>query len=243
MTTITSAADIKEEFGYRLEKELNRLGVTCFAYFVKSKNGNNRKPLVISNYPNEWIEQYFEDNLYRHDPVIHYGLHRVTPYSWSEARDHGNTQANDAVFRLSRTYDIESGFTFPLHDPTNRFVALSLCNRDQDPDFSRIVTRAMTPLMMLFLNTHDALATLMPPPEPEPEQVAFFEGNKICFQLTRRETDVLRWASQGKTYPEISIILGISVRTVKFHIENIVKKLDVSNAKHAIYKALHYDLI
>lgn len=243
MAFMTIAAEIREEFGYRLEKELHRLGLTCFAYFVQNKYGSNGKPLVISNYPDAWIDRYLRENLYRHDPVIHYGLHRVAPYSWSEARGCGKTPTGDSVFRLSRTFDIESGFSFPLHDPHNRFAALSLCNRDRNPEFGRIVANSMNPLMMLFLNTHDAFTALDPQPEQDPDPVAFFEGNKICFQLTKRETDVLRWASQGKTYPEISIILGISVRTVKFHIENIVRKLDVSNAKHAIYKALHYDLI
>ena len=101
----------------------------------------------------------------------------------------------------------------------------------------------MNMLMMLFLETHDALAKLIPSPKLTQEEVVFLNDNKNCYQLTERETDVLSWASQGKTYCEVAIILGISERTVKFHIENIIKKLDVSNAKHAIYKAKHYDLI
>ena len=55
--------------------------------------------------------------------------------------------------------------------------------------------------------------------------------------LTQQEHEILKWACIGKTYSEISLITSISVRTVKFHMRNIVEKLDVANAKHAISKA------
>lgn len=38
----------------------------------------------------------------------------------------------------------------------------------------------------------------------------------------------------GKTYSEISIIIGIKTGTIKFHMSNVVKKLGVCNAKQAI---------
>ncbi|HHQ6545834.1 helix-turn-helix domain-containing protein [Serratia fonticola] len=37
-----------------------------------------------------------------------------------------------------------------------------------------------------------------------------------------------------ETYQEIAIILDVKARTIKFHIGNIVKKMGVTNAKHAI---------
>lgn len=53
-------------------------------------------------------------------------------------------------------------------------------------------------------------------------------------RLTKRESEVLHWVSAGKTYWEISVILGIKECTVKFHIGNVVRKLDVCSAKQAI---------
>jgi DNA-binding CsgD family transcriptional regulator len=37
----------------------------------------------------------------------------------------------------------------------------------------------------------------------------------------------LNWVTQGKTNPEIAIILNISVKTVGHHIEHIMSKLGV----------------
>lgn len=55
-------------------------------------------------------------------------------------------------------------------------------------------------------------------------------------KLSNKETEVLRWVEEGKTNWEVSIILGISERTVKFHLSNIFKKYQVSNRIQAIIK-------
>ena len=56
--------------------------------------------------------------------------------------------------------------------------------------------------------------------------------------MTPRESEVLRWLGEGKTNPEIAIILGISVRTVHKHVERIYLKLGVENRQAAILKIL-----
>ena len=45
--------------------------------------------------------------------------------------------------------------------------------------------------------------------------------------LTQRESEVLAWIAEGKTNVEIAVILGISHRTVKRHVEDILPKLGV----------------
>jgi DNA-binding CsgD family transcriptional regulator len=56
--------------------------------------------------------------------------------------------------------------------------------------------------------------------------------------LTRREADVLRWLTIGKTNPEIGIILGISPLTVKTHVAHIFAKLDVETRTAASLRAM-----
>jgi DNA-binding CsgD family transcriptional regulator len=55
--------------------------------------------------------------------------------------------------------------------------------------------------------------------------------------LTPREADVLRWIAVGKTNWEIGQILGLSERTVKFHLYNSFGKLNVVNRTQAVIKA------
>lgn len=48
-------------------------------------------------------------------------------------------------------------------------------------------------------------------------------------KLTLRENEVLRWIADGKSNQQIAEILGISVGTVRKHIERIFDKLGVDN--------------
>ncbi|XHR29274.1 MAG: LuxR C-terminal-related transcriptional regulator [Chthoniobacteraceae bacterium] len=47
--------------------------------------------------------------------------------------------------------------------------------------------------------------------------------------LTAREHDVYQWLKAGKSNAEISIILGISIHTVKRHVEHILPKIGAEN--------------
>lgn len=53
-----------------------------------------------------------------------------------------------------------------------------------------------------------------------------------------REKEVLNWLKLGKTNWEISVILQISERTAKFHVGNIMKKLNAVTRGHAVAKAI-----
>lgn len=60
----------------------------------------------------------------------------------------------------------------------------------------------------------------------------------ISFGLTSREAEVLAWVVQGKTNPEIGIILGIRARTVGKHLERVYSKLGVETRTAAAARAL-----
>ncbi|WP_456460572.1 response regulator [Lutibacter sp.] len=62
-------------------------------------------------------------------------------------------------------------------------------------------------------------------------------------KLTNRETDILEHLSKGLIYNEIAENLIISPSTVRKHIENIYKKLQVHNKMEAVYKAKKHKLI
>ncbi len=58
-------------------------------------------------------------------------------------------------------------------------------------------------------------------------------------KLTRRETEILAWLSQGKTNVEIGLALSISPRTVKKHLEHIYSKLRVHRRSGAVARSMH----
>lgn len=56
--------------------------------------------------------------------------------------------------------------------------------------------------------------------------------------LSPREAEVLLWAAQGKTNPEIATILGISEETVKKHMKEILATLGVETRTAASLRAV-----
>jgi len=61
--------------------------------------------------------------------------------------------------------------------------------------------------------------------------------------LSEREVETLTWAARGKTSAEIAAILGLTKRTVDFHIDNARDKLGVSTRVQAAVKAVTGRLI
>jgi len=77
----------------------------------------------------------------------------------------------------------------------------------------------------------------------EGEGTAFFidtrvVDHKIGSELTRREKEVIELIAKGLTDIEIADILSLSERTVQVYIQNIFKKLEVSNRTEAAVKAV-----
>jgi LuxR family transcriptional activator of bioluminescence operon len=56
--------------------------------------------------------------------------------------------------------------------------------------------------------------------------------------LTGRETECLFWASEGKTSGEIACILGITERTVNYHLNQVTRKTGSMNRYQAIAKGI-----
>ncbi|BEV07399.1 XrtB/PEP-CTERM-associated transcriptional regulator EpsA [Methylophilus sp. DW102] len=61
--------------------------------------------------------------------------------------------------------------------------------------------------------------------------------------LSKREVEVLEWLQAGKTNWEIGNIMQVSPLTIKNHVQNILRKLDVENRSQAASKALKLGLI
>ncbi|MFK7766600.1 MAG: LuxR C-terminal-related transcriptional regulator [Mariniblastus sp.] len=61
--------------------------------------------------------------------------------------------------------------------------------------------------------------------------------------LTNRETQVLQHVAMGLSNREVGKSLGISVETVKEHVQNILRKLDVNDRTQAAVWAIRQDMI
>jgi DNA-binding NarL/FixJ family response regulator len=56
-------------------------------------------------------------------------------------------------------------------------------------------------------------------------------------QLNDREAEVLTWAARGRTSAQIAEFLGLSKRTIDFHLDNAREKLGAHTRTEAVVKA------
>jgi NarL family two-component system response regulator LiaR len=63
------------------------------------------------------------------------------------------------------------------------------------------------------------------------------------YRLTESERQVLTLMAEGMTNPQISERLVISTSTVRFHVSNILHKLDVTTRTRAVALAMRQHLI
>lgn len=76
-----------------------------------------------------------------------------------------------------------------------------------------------------------------------PEIAAAINSCNALPDLTERQQNVLRYVSQGLSNPEIAKILGVSVITIKKHMESILAKLGAANRSEAITIAVRIGLL
>lgn len=74
------------------------------------------------------------------------------------------------------------------------------------------------------------------------EQIPYIK-DKDYPSLSAKEKEILSWMAQGKDTLATSKILEITESTVKFHVRNIMAKLDAENRAHAVAIAIRDGLI
>ncbi len=141
------------------------------------------------------------------------------------------------IFDIAKHYRITAGYTFVVHDHYGNMGTLHICNHSHDAEmFNHLIVKNRANLQMQLLDTHERYVAHF-------GAAGFLFARDLRNPLSERENEVLHWASIGKTYEEIAVILNISERTVKFHMRNVVSKLKAVNAKHAIKKASDMHLL
>jgi DNA-binding NarL/FixJ family response regulator len=71
----------------------------------------------------------------------------------------------------------------------------------------------------------------------------FRPPERADYRLTSQETELLKLIVNGHSYKTAAAQLGITVRTVAFHLQNVYQKLQVHSKSEAVAKALRNKLV
>ena len=187
---------------------------------------------TITNYPNEWMQYYFEQKLQRFDPVVRYCFEKISPIRWCNLQHmpEYSSPEGDAIFKKAAELGLAYGISIPLKAHTGEICIFSLATANGveiDRRFNDALSSAQTFATELF----NSLTRINLTPSNKKEI------------LTARELECIFWACEGKTTWEMSQILDIAERTVIFHLTSATKKLGAVNRQHAVAKAITSGLI
>ncbi|MFP1751086.1 helix-turn-helix transcriptional regulator [Lonsdalea quercina] len=205
-----------------IENEMGAMSIETYAYLRINRSGCNFN--LISTYPKKWLDIYVKNKYYNFDPVVKKAKSKIMPFSWDQDC---NTRSH--IFEESKIYDISHGACFIAHGNDNTFSILSICDNGRGGNFINRLSEKEDKIQMILLKFFE-------------EDLA---AEKLSYNisLTLREQEILKWLGLGKTYNETSIICGISERTVRFHLMNILKKFNTNSTKYALIKAALYGFI
>jgi LuxR family transcriptional regulator, quorum-sensing system regulator BjaR1 len=209
------------------ESEIKACGFHAYIMAGLPAPGTALPELTLANgWPAEWFELYTRENFSVLDPVPRYGASTVQPFGWSEARyDKDDDPSAHLVMTRATEFRLKDGYCIPLHyDEGGAVISLATEHLQLDPV-------AKSALQLIGVYAHNRIRSLA---REQPERRDL---------LTAREREVLRWVAGGKTSWEISVILRISERTVKFHLVEASRKLNAVNRTSAVAKALARGLI
>lgn len=183
---------------------------------------SNPKTLMLNNYPGAWQARYRQKNYLAVDPTVRHGMRSLLPILWS---DDAFASARE-LWEEAQSFGLRVGWAQSSRDVNGAGGMLTLARSD-DPLSAGEMRDNGFKLTWLTQVAHLGMsrcltARLMP---------------EVEVTLSSREVGVLRWTAEGKTSSEVSEILGISERTVNFHINNAVAKLNASNKTAAAIRA------
>lgn len=213
---------------------LRRLGVLYFGYQILRCPGLNVTvtplPALISTFPDEWLELHCPDADALEDPVRAEALRNPLPFSWSTIAESAELTAwQQKICQEVGERGLGGPATLPIH-MQNDVAALTVVAEGSD---------TVLQSDLLYLLAHyfhlNARRPLI--------EVALTVSARRRSLLSPRETQILELSAAGKVTNEISMALGISAKSVEFHIEGAKRKLNVANRTHAVAKAIMLGLL
>lgn len=183
------------------------------------------KTIMLNNYPEAWQKRYVKQQYVRVDPTVQHCMLSLQPLVWSSQS--ANTQSQKDFWEEARSYGLNVGWAQSSRDFIGTRGMLTLA-RSADQLSEKEQKAQYTNMFWLSQTVHSSIAKIV-------NETEFAQFN---LYLTNREKEVLRWTAEGKTSAEIAQILGVTERTVNFHLGNSMQKLNVNNKISAAIRAV-----
>jgi DNA-binding NarL/FixJ family response regulator len=186
--------------------------------------------VVNASYPDEWLYLYWKNGFAEIDPVFKSALKSPGTQHWHEIYQNMSSEKEQEFIATARQFGLRDGITTGSVDQACGVATFCSFASEEALDGKRLVP------LVEYLGSYIHMALLKTAPKSLPQTDRFVKG------LSSREVTILNWMKNGKTNWEIGKILGVSERTIRFHIESIFSKLEVTSRSQAVATAIEHGL-
>ncbi|MGL5815421.1 LuxR family transcriptional regulator [Aeromonas sp.] len=186
------------------------------------------KVVLFNQCPDSWVQAYTVNNMLACDPIIQLARRQTLPIYWNRLDEKARflQEGSMDVMGLAAEFGLRNGISFPLHGAAGENGILSFITTERA---SSDLLLESSPILSWMSNyIFEAAIRIV--------RKSMHEGDREA--LTDRETECLFWASEGKTSSEIACILGITERTVNYHLNQVTRKTGSMNRYQAIAKGV-----
>jgi len=184
--------------------------------------------VINVSYSNDWLYTYGTKGYASVDPVLQSLLSSFRTQVWKQTYEKTSSPKQLEFIEEARSVGLAHGITTGMLERERGFATFfSFAGGDA------VGTQRFTGLLEYLL--------------PSIHRVLIANTRTPLFNrvkgLSHREMTVLLWMKEGKTNWEIAQIVGVTERTVRFHVEGIFMKLDVNSRTHAVAVAMEHGLL
>ena len=188
-----------------------------------------RKRYVQCTYTDQWVKHCVSLSQLALGRIAGLAIALTGPLDWSELPDTPDAQH-------LRKYMPNSGpdcrlLSFPLRSLFGETAIFCVCAQMSPADWQAEKKRIFTDFQILANYFHQHILRI------------YGHDAENAILISARELDCLKWMAAGKTAWEASQILGISERTVRFHLNAAREKLNCLTTTQAVAKAVSQQLI
>ena len=188
-----------------------------------------KKPFISVTYKEDWIKHYNDNHYFELDPVLKIINKTILPIDW-QSFDISNKKVRKFFAESQEAGVGENGISVPVRGRYGDLSVFSLTSNSSEREWFDFKRQYMRDFQVLAVHFHQSVLSTNKIYKPE-------------YNLSERELEVLYWAACGKTADEVATILNITKRGVRFHISNILEKMNSSNVAHAVAKGIYYHLV
>lgn len=215
--------------------------LVMYGYAALDAAGAPAEVETLSNFPSAYQQRYRQQQYYRVDPVVHHCIGSLFPlrvgrdsiHLWPD-RGRWLTPEQRRIVNEAAECGMTVGVVVPLRSPGRYPLAgMSLSNSMKSGEFGRFWSSWGQTAQLAAIHAHTRLQV----------QLQADGGQGPSVVLSPQERECLLWVARGMSSKGAALRLGLSPKTVDFHVARAMEKLGGATRSHAVARALTLGLL